>query len=265
MNAWYNCVSVPLFVKTKMIKAVVIQGPTKSGHGMKELCYRQFPNLTIVDSAEGVEQGIKAVRGHSPNLVLLDVDLPDGSGFQIFEATQDMRYEKIILSSDPGYAIKAARFYVADYLLKPLKGDELCTALEKLLFARREYPIQRLYENHFCMRSWVRLSHVAVEEEDRQRLVDTSEIVRIRDEEDHRRIFMVGNAMMETKTSLRALENRLAFNKRFKKIGRTDMVNLDHVLRVDERATHHRKVLVTRDGYRIVLPLNMEQSLLRLL
>lgn len=131
-----------------MVQAVIIQA-TCIQRGFDQHIEQLCPHLKLVGRAGSVSEGIDLIRNHRPNLVLLDVELPDGSGFEVFEATRDLEYEKIILSEEKRYVFKAVRFDVADYLVKPLRPHVLRNSLEKLVFARKEGLIQKMYHQKF--------------------------------------------------------------------------------------------------------------------
>lgn len=164
-----------------MIKAVIIQ-PACSTCGFGGIGYPEFPDLQLLGTAGNVQDGIHLIRESRPNLVFLDVELPDGSGFEVFEATKDLPYEKIILSQETRYLFKAVRFDVADYLVKPLFPEALRTSIHKVLFSKGSTRIQKMYEQEF--RKKIHLDLIVLPAMAGDHLVECSRILRLEEVED---------------------------------------------------------------------------------
>lgn len=165
-----------------MIKAVVIQASCSVGI-FSEQPHAAIPNFELLGTANSIQKGISMIRDRKPNLVFLDIELPDGSGFDVFEATKDLCYEKVILSEDSHYVFKAVRFNVADYLLKPLHNEAVEVCIQKLIFSKKESVIQQMYEENFLMK--ICLEKIVVPVKNGRRLLKVSEILRVEGAGDH--------------------------------------------------------------------------------
>lgn len=92
---------------------------------------RMFPEVEIVGEADGVVQGAKLLRQTQPDLLLLDIQMGDGTGFDLLEIVPDLRFQLIFTTAHDEYAIRAFRFAAVDYLLKPIDPEELRHAVER--------------------------------------------------------------------------------------------------------------------------------------
>jgi DNA-binding NarL/FixJ family response regulator len=94
---------------------------------------KSFSDIQVVGDARTVEDAVSQIRKLKPDLVFLDVELGDSTGFEVIEQVRasgaDSRF--IILSAYSHYAITAIRYKVDDYLLKPVDLNELRGALER--------------------------------------------------------------------------------------------------------------------------------------
>lgn len=95
------------------------------------------PEINVIGEADGVVEGAKQIRALQPELVFLDVQMPDGSGFDLLDIIGDINFHIIFTTASDAHAIKALRLSAIDYLLKPLSTDELKKAVQKAVNAEK--------------------------------------------------------------------------------------------------------------------------------
>lgn len=88
-------------------------------------------SLEIVAYAENVKEGIAKINKHNPDLVMLDIKMPDGTGFEVLNAFGDINFDVIFVTAYEQYAIKAFKFAALDYILKPIDPNEFKKAIER--------------------------------------------------------------------------------------------------------------------------------------
>ena len=115
----------------KKIKTIIIDDNPHAISGLKEDIARWFPELEIIGEADGVVQGAKILRQLKPDLLLLDIQMGDGTGFDLLEIVPDMEFQLIFTTAHDEHALRAFRFAAVDYLLKPIDPEELKAAIEK--------------------------------------------------------------------------------------------------------------------------------------
>jgi two-component system LytT family response regulator len=114
-----------------MIKAIIIDDEKTSRDTLQGLLNRYCKNVEVIDQADGYATGIESVKKHKPEVIFLDIQMPDGSGFQLLEQLGDVNFEVIFTTAYDQYAIKAIKYSALDYLLKPIIPDDLIDAVEK--------------------------------------------------------------------------------------------------------------------------------------
>ena len=92
-------------------------------------------DLVTIPEGENVQSGIRAIEKHNPDIVFLDIQMPDGTGFDVIRSTENRNFEVVFITAHEEFAIKAIKFSALDYLLKPVDATELKAALEKALEA----------------------------------------------------------------------------------------------------------------------------------
>ena len=90
-----------------------------------------FPELEVVGEASGIESGIKAIRDLNPDLLFLDIELSDGTGFDLLNRVE-FAGKVIFQTAYNEYACRAFEINALDYLLKPITKERLKKAIDNL-------------------------------------------------------------------------------------------------------------------------------------
>ncbi len=115
-----------------MIQAIVIDDEAPSREVMCNYLRDFCTDIEVVATASSVKSGYRAIVKNNPDVVFLDIEMPDGKGFDLLQMFDKISFRVIFVTAYSEYAIKAFRVNAADYLLKPVKIDELNAAVEKV-------------------------------------------------------------------------------------------------------------------------------------
>jgi len=108
------------------IKAIIIDDEKHSRTITKELLSQSFPEIEIVGEGDNLPKAVELIYEFSPNLVFLDIEMPNYSGLQINDFIKsDRNFEIVFITAYNQFAIEALRISAFDYLLKPIQLDEL--------------------------------------------------------------------------------------------------------------------------------------------
>ncbi len=113
------------------LRTLIIDDESHIRRTLSAMLAAECPNVDVVGTADGVESGLKAIEKFHPDLVLLDIKMADGTGFDLLRRAKPVNFRIIIITAFEEYAIKAFRFSAIDYLLKPVNADDLHEAVEK--------------------------------------------------------------------------------------------------------------------------------------
>lgn len=116
---------------TKAIKTVIIDDENKSRQVLKDMLQNYCPEISILGEAAGCDEGVHLIRELKPQLVFLDIQMPDGSGFNVLEAFEKPSFEVVFVTAYDQYAIKAIKCSALDYLMKPINLEDLKMAAER--------------------------------------------------------------------------------------------------------------------------------------
>lgn len=115
------------------MKAVIIEDDPFHLEILSDLIREEFPQITIEGHGALCSEGIKLIRNLKPELVFLDIDLPDKSGFEILEELTDISFDVVFVTAHEKYALKAHQFDSVGYLMKPISKKEMKQVLERII------------------------------------------------------------------------------------------------------------------------------------
>jgi len=116
-----------------MIKALLIDDVSEARATLLADLSDYCPEIEVVGEADGVVSGAKLIKLKQPDVVFLDIQMQDGSGFDLLEILPEINFKVIFTTASDAFAIRAFRFSAIDYLLKPIDPDELMDAVKKLI------------------------------------------------------------------------------------------------------------------------------------
>ena len=115
-----------------MYRAIIIDDIDNSRITLMHDLEKHCPQIKIIGEADSVVTGIAIIEERKPDVVFLDIQLGDGTGFDILERMENIDFHVIFTTALDSYGIKAIKFSALDYLLKPIDTDELVEAVKKL-------------------------------------------------------------------------------------------------------------------------------------
>lgn len=119
-----------------MIRAVIIDDEKLARDVISNYLQDYCPDVEVVATASSLKTAWSAIQKTSPDLVFLDIEMPDGNGFDLLNMFEKIDFKVIFVTAYSEYAIKAFRFSALDYLLKPVKIDELIDAVARVRSAK---------------------------------------------------------------------------------------------------------------------------------
>jgi len=132
------------------IRSIIIDDEPNNIENLQILLNQYCPEITIVATAMNADSAIAAIRAHQPDLLFLDIQMPEKSGFDVLKAFAVINFEIIFITAYDQYGIQAIKFSALDYLLKPINITELITAIEKarnkILTKQKNSSIENLLE-----------------------------------------------------------------------------------------------------------------------
>jgi len=115
-----------------MIDAIIVDDESGARSSLRTLLKTHFPQLNLVGEAANVQEGVRLIDEIQPQLVFLDIEMPDGSGFDLLDKVKEISFETVFVTAFDQYAIRAFQCAAYGYLQKPVALPEMERALAKL-------------------------------------------------------------------------------------------------------------------------------------
>ena len=199
-------------------KAIIVDDERLARAEMRRLL-ANFDAISVVGEAEDLTQARTLIKSEKPQIVFLDIQLSNESGFDLIEQiSPDMKV--IFVTAFDEFAIRAFEVNALDYLLKPVNPDRLAAAIKRLKSANEsEKKTLRLFE--FDDRIFLDLGERSV-------FLKVSDISHIGAAGDYSEVFTVDKRKLLVEKPLREWEDRLP-DKHFARIHRQTIINLEEI------------------------------------
>ena len=238
------------------IRTLIIDDDPLSRSRVRALL-EQDPEIDLVGEAATGHDGVAAIRARQPDLVFLDVQMPDLNGFGVIEAIGAEQMPVVVfVSAYVEYALRAFEAYALDYLLKPFEDERFAAALER---AKNESRIRSgaLDPRMSALIEFLREPRkpqypevLAIKTGDQYPLLRVEEIDYIEADGNYACLHNGKNARLISKT-LTELEQKVLDPGRFVRIHRSTIVNMSRIVSV-EPLFHGEYSVVLKDGTRLV-------------
>lgn len=114
------------------MKALIVEDKEHIRKGLLHLLASIDNDVTVVGECASVKEAAVVANACKPELVFLDINLPDGTGFDFLDKTEQLNFKVIFITAYEEFALQALKIGAVDYLLKPVDIDELKCAIEKI-------------------------------------------------------------------------------------------------------------------------------------
>lgn len=133
-------------ISMDMLKTIIIDDEPDAIRTLRGIIEKHCEDVVILADAGSTESAIKLIEQLKPDLLFLDVELRDGTGFDILRRVSAKSFVTIFVSAHNHYSIQAFKFSAVDYLLKPVDISELCSAVARAKYSHNHLDTFRNYE-----------------------------------------------------------------------------------------------------------------------
>ena len=218
-----------------MIKAIVVDDEKNSREVITELLKECFDEIKVVAQTGDVKTSTAEIKKHQPNLLFLDIDLPDGTGFDILKNVEYRDMKVIFITVHQDYAIKAIKFSAFDFILKPVISGELIKTVRRVLDEHNAENNSLRFESILSSfsNSLPELKKIVLKTSERIYLVNIKDIIRCEAENNYTIFYLSnGNKVMVSKT-IKTYETLLEGHE-FMRVHQSHLVNLNYIQHFDK-------------------------------
>ncbi|MBP6456442.1 MAG: response regulator transcription factor [Chitinophagaceae bacterium] len=191
---------------------IIVDDEISSRDTLQKIVENYCNDLIILDKANSVETAHKSILTHKPDLVFLDIEMPDGNAFDLLEKFETIHFKIIFTTAYEQYALNAIKIDDADYLLKPLSIKEVIDAVEK--FKKKTTSLVSKDEL-FQLLSTFKIPknynpYIPIPTNNGYEMIDTKDIIRCEANESYTHIFLLNNVKKTISKKIGEIESTLS-------------------------------------------------------
>ncbi len=211
-----------------MIKAIIVDDEQQNRESLQKLLSTYCSDIQILAEASNVNDALQLIQTHSPQLLFLDIEMPNQTGFDLLRLLPSIHFKIIFVTAHSHYAIKAIRFSALDYLLKPIDTDDLIVAVEK---AKKEIGIDHQQQNKSVLENLntTNIPRITIPIKDGMVFFEPAQITRLEADGTYTHIFVNNEKFTATK-NIKEYEDILAEHYFFR-THKSHLINLKQVKR----------------------------------
>ncbi len=214
------------------MKVVVIEDQVQLRKSLVHQIETSGLGFDVVGEADSVTTGIGTILRHKPDIVFFDIEIIEGSSFEILDALPEINFKTVFATAHGHFAIKAIKYSAFDFLLKPYQGTELQETLIKLkqdLGKKDNY--QEKFEMLFNELKGKTNHKIAISSLEEVKYIPVNEIIRIEADRSYCNIVLLNGEKVVSSRNMKHYEQLLP-NDSFIKIHRSHIINLNQVVSV---------------------------------
>lgn len=204
------------------MRALIVDDIPQARNTLKKDLEIYCPQIEVIAEANGVVEAVKYLNKNKIDLVFLDIQMEDGSGFDVLDMLPEINFHIIFITANDGHALRAFKYSAIDYLLKPVDPDDLVKAVSKLkrLLPEQHLRYELLKENKKKERNEI----LALNSQDKIQLVRIEDIIRCQSEDNYTFFFMEGGKKIVVSKTLKEYDELLQEHK-FIRVHHSHLVN----------------------------------------
>jgi len=209
------------------LKAIIIDDMELARASLKADLADYCPDVEVIGEAEGVLSGAKLLKGMTPDILFLDIEMEDGDGFDLLDIIPNGLDSVIFVTARQDFALKAFQYSAVDYLLKPVDPDLLKKAVAKMAVKIKTNSDQ-LDILKSSMQEGAKLERIALHTSDKIAVAELKDIIRLEAMTNYTNFFFAdGTKLLITKT-LKDYDTMLS-DSGFVRVHQSHLINMNHV------------------------------------
>jgi two-component system, LytTR family, response regulator len=212
-----------------MLKAIIIDDEENARLTLSTLVLDYVEDIQIVAQCKNVPEAVLAINKHNPDVVFLDIEMPEYNGFELIEFFKEITFEIIFVTAFSQYAIKAFEVSAIDYLLKPVEIDALNLAVDKVKEKRNSSNIRQRIDLMKQTYQGQEVQKIALPMSDGLLFVEVNRIVLFEADRAYTDIYLNDGSKITVSKPMRTFEDILENRQHFFRPHRSFLINLHYL------------------------------------
>jgi two-component system LytT family response regulator len=246
-----------------MFSAVIIDDEEKVREALMHMLSVYCPNIKVVGQAHSVESGFNLIQEIKPEVVFLDVRMPDGTGFDLLKRFLNINFYFIIISAFEEHAIQAFKVSALDYILKPVDSSDLIYAVSKLSKAinseENSLKFNALLSN--IGNSKNELRKIVLKTQENVFIVEIDNVIRCESQNNYTLFHLQDKSTILVSRTLKEYDDMLS-PRSFIRCHQTHLVNSIHIVKFIK---HPNTLLLMADGVTVPVSVRKKETIERFL
>lgn len=213
-----------------MIKAIIVDDELGARESLSKMLEKNCSSVQIVAKADSMLSAYEAIINLHPDLVFLDIEMPNGNAFDLLEKIKEIDFDIIFTTAYDHYAIKAIKFSAIDYILKPIDPEELLQAVKRY---EEKSGQKNMLDKKFKtllnnLKPENKLKKVGIPDGDGLIFINLADIIRCDSDGNYTFFILTSGKKIVASRTLGEYEQLFA-DDNFFRIHRSHLINLQHV------------------------------------
>ncbi|MDD3875695.1 MAG: LytTR family DNA-binding domain-containing protein [Bacteroidales bacterium] len=213
-----------------MLRAIIVEDEKNSQETLKLMLERYCPDIKVVAIADNYKMGIEHIETYAPQIVFLDIQMPDGNGFKMLEHFSEIDFFVIFTTAYEQYALKAIKVNAIDYILKPIVAEDLIRAVDKvkLNLTLQKEGLKNIKNVLDEIKKMQKEKKIVLSTAEGMHVVNTDDIIRCESDNYYTNFFFKDGSTMLISKTLKEHEELLS-DKNFIRPHKSHLINLNYV------------------------------------
>ena len=242
-----------------MMKAIIIDDETSGRKAVKNYIVKYTSEIEIIDEADNVKNGLFSILSYKPDIVFLDINMPDGTGFDLLQKLPAINFKIIFITAYEEYAIRAFKYCAIDYLLKPLNPDDFVAAITKLKSENKFNEIEQKVE--LLLKNKVKLEKIALPTASGLKLIYLADIIRCESDNNYTFFHLKNKTKLLVSRTLKEYDELLT-SEGFYRCHKSHLINVNYI---KEYLNGEGGSIILEDGSHIDVSRRKKEGLMKLL
>ena len=211
------------------IRAILVDDEESARDVLQNLFLRFCPDVELIAKCENVLEAVEVIKREKPDLVFLDIEMPNYAGYELVNFFQEIEFEIIFVTAYDQYAVRAFETAAIDYLLKPIDIDRLKRAITRVQTQHNlEQQAQRLSLLSNTLEN-KKLKSIVVSDKGQQHIVPIETIIAIEAQESYSSVHTIDKKYTVSK-NLKHFETIFSDNASFIRVHKSWIIVKEHIL-----------------------------------
>lgn len=213
-----------------MLTCIIVDDEPKLRTVLETKLNESFPQVKILGLAENASIGYDMIKRSNPDLVFLDIAMPGETGLELLDRFDIIEFEIIFVTGYQEYILEAMRISAVDYLLKPIRTEDLGQAINKAEQRKRNKETVKRYEvlKYNLNQETLQQAKVTIPSSEGYDFVKVADIIRCEGWQKYTRIFLTNGELLLSSYNIGIFKNMLE-SYQFYYCHKSHLINTEHI------------------------------------